>query len=175
MGFLKSLLAPPPAPGTVLEADLAMTMVDFFQEHARMIQMGLASEPSDVNWVKIYRVTASKSGVLKPSNGLRFENARIICDGKLQGLGCNGIVPITSRLAPQADGSLRLGMKGPLDALSKAAATCTCGTVFALYVDATVGAPEESYVVVHRLLQPAEARLPIVPFFEADRVDVVRL
>jgi hypothetical protein len=162
-------------PRGVVEADLAFEMVDFFAEHRHIIGLGLAASPGEVSFKKYYRITAGDTAVIEPEHALEFRGARVVCDGKLQRLGCDGIVPITNPLLPSAEGRLVLGVKGPTDAPSKALATCTCGTEFMVYADATVGAANEAYLVVVRLAQPAAARVGIVPFFEADAVDLIRL
>ncbi len=107
-----------PAGNGVLETGLRFEMVDFFAEVDEMIRLGLASQKSDVNWKKFYRITAAGKNVMNADNSLLLANARVICDGKLHGLGCSGIVAVTHGLRPSDEGLL-LGMKGPLDALSK--------------------------------------------------------
>ncbi|NLX35568.1 MAG: hypothetical protein GXY68_02645 [Chloroflexi bacterium] len=159
--------------GKVLEADLSMEMVDFYREHAQLIAKGLASSPSDVESRKFYRIRARRADVIKPQHILRLRAARVICDGKLQGLGCSGSVAATHPAAPSDEGHLLLRMRGVLDATSKTMVSCTCGTTFLVYADATVGQRGECYLAVVRLQQPAAARLPVVPFFEADGVDVL--
>jgi hypothetical protein len=164
---------PTAAPGTILEAAVGFEMVDFYKEHQQLIRLGFARSPRDVETTKVYRITTRGSGVLTSDNGLVVRGARVICDGKLMGLGCSGVVPVVHGLLPSSDGHLRLQLKGVLDALSKWTVSCTCGTQFLVYADATVGSADEAYLVVVTTQQPSEARLAITPFFETDGVDVV--
>jgi hypothetical protein len=157
----------------VLERSLRFEVVDFYQEADAMIRLGLASQKSDVSFKTFYRITAAGKGVMAPDNRLLLANARVICDGKLQGLGCSGVVAVTHGLQPSDDGLL-LNMRGILDAFSKWQVTCTCGTTFLVHADATVGQPAECYLTVVTILQPESARLRITPFFKTDRVDVLQ-
>lgn len=159
--------------GTVLEENLDFVMVDFFKEHKYLIKLGLASSPKDVNTMKFYQITAQDRKVIKPKNSLRFQNARVICDGKLQNLGCDGVVAVTHPLQPSPEGDFILKMGGPLDALSKSNVVCTCGTAFMVYADASVGEKDVCYLTVVTLSQPESAKFEITPFFETDAVDVI--
>lgn len=159
--------------GTVLEENLAFSMVDFFKEHEYIIKIGLASSPRDVNTMKFYRITANNRKVIKPKNSLRFRNARVICDGKLHGLGCDGVVPINHPLQPSPEGYFILKMNGPLDALSTCPVTCTCGTAFKVYATAAVGEKDVCYLTIVTTSQPEAVRFEIAPFFEADGVDII--
>ena len=123
--------------------------------------------------MKFYRITAQDRKVIKPKNSLRVRNARVICDGKLQNLGCDGVVPVTHPLQPSPEGDLILKMGGPLDALSKCPAICTCGTSFMVYADAAPGEKDVCYLIVVTTSQPESAQFDITPFFEIDGVDII--
>lgn len=153
----------------VLEDSLSMSMVDFFKEHDHIIKLKLARDKTDINTINWYRIEAQNSRHIKPQNGLMFTNARIICDGKIHKLGCNGIVQVTNQFLPSPEGHLLLKLKGVLDITSKCMATCTCGTSFLMYADAPRG---ECYLTI-ATTQQKETLIPIRPFFEADRVSVV--
>lgn len=160
--------------GPSLEENLEFSMVDFFKEHEYIIKLGLARSPRDVNTMNFYRIRAKDRRLIKPKNVLRLRNARVICDGKLQGLGCDGTVKVTHPIQPSPDGHLLLNMAGPLDALSKCPVTCSCGTAFLIYADATVGKPDECYLSIATTQKSEKARLEIRPFFEIDGVDILR-
>ena len=161
------------ASGMLLEENLAFSMVDFFKEHEYIIKLGLANSPSDVNTKKFYRIVANDPSIIKPDNTLQLRNARVICDGKLQGLGCDGVVAVTHPLLPSPDDHLLLKMNGSQDELSTCSVTCTCGTAFYIYANATVGNPDECYLAIVTTSQPETARFAITPFFEIDRVDIL--
>ncbi|MBN2415458.1 hypothetical protein JXO52_06435 [bacterium] len=157
---------------TVLEHDCAMTMVDFYKEADYIISLGLARAKPDINTINWYRITGKVPDAANPAHRLQLRSARIICDGKMYGL-CEGRVTVTNPLQPSEDGHLLLGMKGPLDALSKCTVSCTCGTAFMVCADATVGRPEECYLRIETLRQPPEAKFSIRPFFETAGVDII--
>jgi HEAT repeat protein len=158
---------------TVLEKNLTISMIDFFKEAEYIIKLGLASSKRDINTINWYRIIAKNKSVIKPKNSLLLRNARIICDGKIYGL-CEGTVKVTNPLQPSPDGHLLLQMNGPLDAPSKCSVSCSCGTSFIVYADATVGEPKECYLRIDTVHQAAGAKLPIRPFFETDGIDIVR-
>lgn len=79
----------------------------------------------------------------------------------------------THPLQPSPDGHLLLKMGGPLDALSKCPVTCTCGTAFMIYADATVGNPDECSLTVATTGQPEKARFKITLFFEIDEAAIL--
>jgi hypothetical protein len=158
---------------SVLEEGLTIAMVDFFKEAEHIINLGLASSKQDINTINWYRIVAEDSSVMMPSNIMLCRNARIICDGKIYGL-CEGVVKVTHPLKPSPDGHLLMQMKGPLDALSKCPAACSCGTSFMIYADATVGESNECYLRIDTVHQAAGAKFPIRPFFETDGVDIVQ-
>jgi len=159
--------------GTVLEENLTFSMVDFFKEYEYLIKIGLARSFQDVDTVNFYRIKAKDRSVIKPKNSLRLRNARVICDGKIHGLGCDGLVKAIHPLQPSPDGHLLLKMGGPLDALSKCPVTCTCGTAFMMYADAAAGERDECYLTIATTQQPEEVKLGIRPFFETDGVDIL--
>lgn len=159
--------------GTVLEENLTFDMVDFFKEHAHIIKIGLATSPKDVNTMKFYRIKAKNRKVIKSENSLRLRNARVICDGKIYGLGCDGLVKVTHPLQPSPEGDLLLKMRGAVDALSKCSVTCTCGTEFMVYADAAAGERDVCYLTIATTRQPEGTQFDITPFFEIDGVDIL--
>ena len=157
----------------MFEDKLTCVMVDFYKEHELIISLGLASSKRDVNTMKFYRITSTDDTILKPQNSLQMTNARIICQGQWMGLTCDGNIPVTNPLLPSQGGHLLLQMEGPLRAPSKALASCSCGANFMLYADATVGKPDECYVVIATVSQSEEAKFGINPTLEFDALDVV--
>lgn len=158
----------------MFEDKLTCEMVDFYKEHELIINLGLARSKSDVNTMKFYRITSTDDSLIKHQNTLQMTNARIICQGQWMGLTtCDGTIPITNPLLPSQEGHLLLQMGGPLRAPSKALASCSCGANFMLYADATVGKPDECYVVIATVSQSEEAKFGINPTLEFDALDVV--
>lgn len=157
----------------ILEDNLAFTMVDFFKEHQKIIRMGLASNPRDVNDKKFYRVIAKNRKFIKPKNGLLIRGAYAECDGKIHGLGCDGLVKFIHPTQETPEGHLLLKMKGVLDFSSKCLAKCSCGTTFMIYADASVGEPDTCYLAIITVSQPKTV-LPIVPFLKVDSIAVVQ-
>jgi len=172
MGFLRNLFGKEKE--TVLEKNLTISMIDFFKEAEYIIKLGLARSKPDINTINWYRIIAKDQSVIKPENSLLLRNARIRCDGKIYGL-CEGTVKVTHPLQPSPDGHLLLQMKGPLDALSKCPVSCSCGTSFMVYADATVGQPNECYLRIDTVCQAEGAKFEIRPFLETDGVDIVLL
>jgi hypothetical protein len=184
MGFFRKMMGrrgqPPEQPGGEgrkgdgkARTDCTISMVDFMKEHQYIISLGLASEPRDINAKNWYRIVAANPKLVRPGNLLRLKNPRLICGGKLEGLGCDGVIQVTNPLLPSPDGSLQLNMKGVLDAPSKCRAVCSCGSSYLLSADATQGRPGEAYLMVTTVDYPAARRLALRPFFETDGVDIV--
>jgi len=157
---------------TILEDNLTFEMVDFFKEHQKLIDMGLASSKRDINDRKFYRVVAKEKKFIQPKNGLLIRNAFAECDGKIMGLGCDGLVKMTHPTQKTPDGDLLVRMNGVLDFSSKCMGTCSCGTSFLVYADASGGEPGTCYLAIHTTSQP-KTSLPIVPFFQAQSIAVV--
>lgn len=160
--------------GGKAKTDCIITMVDYMKEHQYIISLGLAREPRDINIMNWYRIVADDPKLVRPGNLLRLKNPCIICDGKIEGLGCAGVIQVVNPLLPSTDGHLLLNMKGVLDAPSKCIAVCSCGSSYLLYADATNCKPGEAYLVVTTTQYPEARRLALRPFFETDGVEIIK-
>ncbi len=160
--------------GKMIEGNLKIEMVDFYEEHEYIIKLGLASSKPDIEYINWYRVNANDSSIINPKDGLMFNNAQIICGGKNIGLDCNGFIKAAHPELQTPDGDLLLQMDGPFSYYSKCLFTCSCGISYEICADATVGKPNECYVIVTRTNKPGKAFL-VRPFFEAEEINLVNL
>lgn len=160
--------------GKTIEENLEMNMVDFYEEHEYIIKLGLASSKPDIEYINWCRVRANDNSVINPKDGLMLKNAQIICGGKNIGLDCNGIIKVSHPDLQTPDGDLLLQMEGPFKYYSKCLFTCSCGISYEICTDATVGGPNECYVMVTRRNKPGKAFL-VRPFFETEKINIVNL